>query len=224
MLSYYKPVGNKKDLKVLNHMVKGFVKDYVNAGDKLKTQSHNKIAKEILKSKNNDVTFWIHNNQLVGFTNIKALVQFVEIEMIYVLPEHRGKGLSTEIYKAIMSYSSNNEYCITLSMGRILKNVDYFRSLGFTNFIGNVVSSLAAEQGYVGKNTIQYGDKGLAHITTQGIFDLCAENVTQWSKLIDEMPEGEQGQEWFNKQLLHTMVINDTTGENAYEQMLKEVA
>lgn len=221
MLSYKKVENTKKDIKVLNHLVKGFVKDYAQAGDKLSTTKHTKITKNMLKGRTSNVALWFDNNQVIGYTQTNAKYHFLNIEQIYILPQHRNSGYANKIYKAIMEVP-NTEFMVTLSMGRIEENIDYFRSLGFTNFIGDVVSSYKRDHGLNATN-LQYGKQGLAHITTQGVFDLCIENVNMWNVLVEQMPNDNTAEKWFHTALLENMIINDTTGEDAVNKMLQEV-
>ena len=221
MLSYKVVENTKKDIKVLNHLVKGFVKDYAQAGDKLSTTNHNKIAKSMLKGRTSNIALWFNNNELIGYTQCNVKYHFLNIEQIYILPAHRNSGLANKIYKAIMS-QPDTEFMITLSMGRIEENIEYFRSLGFTNFIGDVVASLVKDDG-INATNLQYGKKGLAHLTTQGVFDLCIENVNMWNVLVEQMPDDHTAEKWFHTALLENMIINDTTGEDSVTEMLAQV-
>ena len=194
----------KKHKKLLSRMVKGFRKDYADEGDNISPDSHNKIASAYMKGKGGLATFIVDGttNAIVGYTILKAKSPFLDIDTVYILPEFRGNGYAKAVYEDILS--DNEDVMITLSMRRAKEKNEFFRSLGFTNFMGDI--GVDAE----GIEHIQIGDKGLCHLTTMGMIDNTVENISKWQEIAEDRSLSQQQR---NNRLMAEMSINDTTKE-----------
>lgn len=194
----------KKHKKLLSRMVKGFRKDYANEGDNVSPHSHNKIASAYMKGRGGLATFIVdrNTNAIVGYTILKEKSPFLDIDTVYILPEFRSKGYAKAVYETILS--DNDDVMITVSMHRAKEKNEFFRSLGFTNFMGDI--GVDAE----GREHIQIGEKGLCHLTTMGIIDNTVKNIAKWQEIADDRS---LSQEQRNFRIMAEMTINDTTKE-----------
>lgn len=194
----------KKHKKLLSRMVKGFRKDYANEGDNISPHSHNKIASAYMKGKGGLATFIVDGttNAIVGYTILKEKTPFLDIDTVYILPEFRSKGYAKAVYEIILS--NNKDVMITVSMRRAKEKNKFFRSLGFTNFMGDI--GVDAE----GREHIQIGEKGLCHLTTMGIIDNTVENISKWQEIADDRTLSSEQRD---NRLMADMTINNTTNE-----------
>ncbi len=112
------------------------------------------------------------------------------------------KGYAKAVYEFILS--NNEDVMITVSMRRAKEKNEFFRSLGFTNFMGDI--GVDAE----GREHIQIGEKGLCHLTTMGIIDNTVENISKWQEIADDRTLSSEQRD---NRLMAEMKINNTTNE-----------
>ena len=200
-----KVLDTKKHKKLLSKMTKGFNKDYANAGDNINPTSHNKLAKKTMKSKRYAPNFIVdkHSLEIVGYTIVENKGMFVGIQVVYVLPEYRGKGYAKLVYQYIMSIAEQTS--ISLSMRRAKEKSKFFKDLGFTNFMPDIKVD---HNGMVISR--QVSDRGLCNLSTWGMFDNTVENISKWQQLAANNPLSSVDRE--NK-LMAELSINDTTQE-----------
>ena len=121
--------------------MKKFYKDYECGGKVVKKK---KLIKE-LKGEGSHYIFLIKvDNELAGYVNLVSMttgdwtgksmfqnLSYVDVE--YILPKFRGKGVITEIRKQLEN--DKNVDTISLSINHLLKKINYWQAQGYKHFV-----------------------------------------------------------------------------------------
>ena len=154
-----KLVNAKKDqFAIYNKMMKAWIHDYRQAGDKAPKLSTKEIMinfKTLLNQKN--VMFIECDDEIVGFVTMLTFQDSIKnkpstfIELMFVDRAYRGKGIAAKVRSMLLQ--KFGVIGTIISYGRVQKNIGYFIKCGFTH-----ITEYPHQVG---------SDKGLCFLTTE---------------------------------------------------------
>lgn len=157
---------DENDAKIAFRLMKKWSKDY-NRDDKRGAKRQTlKDVKLSCKHKPHKYLFIRDDETVVGIIAMKN-VQCIDV--IYILPEHRGNGYATLAYKYMLKNEiTHPESNVTLSavaihidIDRVLDRVEYWKKLGFNYFTKvncNLIEIIASHANLVAQDSLHFGN------------------------------------------------------------------
>ncbi len=156
---------DENDAKIAFRLMKKWSKDY-NRDDKHGGRRQTlKDVKLSCKHAPHKYLFIRNDETVVG---IVAMKNFQCVDVIYILPEYRGKSIATLTYKHLLenvfthpnSGVTVSPVAIHIDIDRVLVRVNYWKELGFNYFTKvncNLVEIISSNVNLVSQDSIHFG-------------------------------------------------------------------
>lgn len=125
----FRKAASKNDINAAFKMGKYWYKEYLSAGDF--ALSYASISELEIAAKNGELIIVTSENKYAGFADLKICNGKTVINVVYVLPKFRRKGVGKSLYQHLINQCGATE--IELTFKRVLERVDYWKSLGFAS-------------------------------------------------------------------------------------------
>ena len=120
---------SQRDIEIVYKMGKNWYKDYLAAGDF--ASKYASITELESAAKQRKLVVVISDNKYAGFAELKVCAGKTIINVVYVLPTFRRKGIAKLLYKHLMNQCGATE--IELTFKRVMRRIEYWKSLGFAS-------------------------------------------------------------------------------------------
>lgn len=120
---------SQRDIEIVYKMGKNWYKDYLAAGDF--ASKYASITELESAAKQRKLVVVISDNKYAGFAELKVCAGKTIINVVYVLPTFRRKGIAKSLYKHLMNQCGATE--IELTFKRVMQRIEYWKSLGFAS-------------------------------------------------------------------------------------------
>ena len=111
----------------------GITREDLSAIDWFNPEGMEKRRKEIIED-NGDAHFFVlkdSEDKIVGFGKVEKSAEFGEIDAMYVLPEHKGKGLGKKLMQKAFEWLGNKQDIILKVVAYNSRAIEFYRKFGF---------------------------------------------------------------------------------------------
>ena len=157
---------DENDAKIAFRLMKKWSKDYNR--DDMRGAKRQTLKDVKLSCKHNPHKYlFVRDDETV--VGIVAMKNFQCVDVIYILPEHRGKNYATITYKHLLesefthpvSGVTVSPVAIHIDIDRVLDRVHYWKELGFNYFTKvncNLVEIIASSVNLAKQDSIHFGN------------------------------------------------------------------